>query len=472
MLALTLLFAAALSAPAQGAVTVNTTNDSNAPGGCLGAPGDCSLRQALGSAASGETVVVPAGTYVLTLGSLSIGQAVAIQGEGARSTSVVANGSTNAFAVGSPGPVVIAGMAISAGHVQGSSFLHGGAVYNAAGSMLTLESVSVSGTTLEKTDASPSAVRGAGIANNGTLTISNSTVSENVAIATGEGNGSQGAGLFNSGGTVTIVNSTIAGNSEVAIAGASSSGAAIENLPGSLIELRSVTVAANVGAPAIHNVGTVNVGNTIVANGASGNCEGQLTSLGGNLESADQCGFHASGDQTGKDPLLAALRDNGGQTNTMALAVGSPALDTGGPGCPPTDQRGVPRPQGPGCDVGAFELEPARAAPPSNAFSFGKLKRNRRRGTARLIVVVPGPGDLTLAGKGVGKPKASAAASKAVSAAGPVGLLIRAKGRARRKLNRRGKVRLRLRVTYTPSGGSPNTKRKTVKLIKRRRPAG
>jgi hypothetical protein len=37
---------------------------------------------------------------------------------------------------------------------------------------------------------------------------------------------------------------------------------------------------------------------------------------------------------------------------------------------------------------------------PSNAFSFGKLKRNKRRGTATLIVLVPGPGELALTGKG------------------------------------------------------------------------
>jgi hypothetical protein len=60
------------------------------------------------------------------------------------------------------------------------------------------------------------------------------------------------------------------------------------------------------------------------------------------------------------DPLLAPLADNGGSTQTMALDPASPAVDAGPPkrrlGCPARDQRGVQRPQGAHCDMGAFEL--------------------------------------------------------------------------------------------------------------------
>ncbi len=58
------------------------------------------------------------------------------------------------------------------------------------------------------------------------------------------------------------------------------------------------------------------------------------------------------------DPFLGPLADNGGSTMTCALLPGSSAIDAGtGTGAPPTDQRGVSRPQGPGVDIGAFEAE-------------------------------------------------------------------------------------------------------------------
>lgn len=59
------------------------------------------------------------------------------------------------------------------------------------------------------------------------------------------------------------------------------------------------------------------------------------------------------------DPLLGALGDNGGATPTLLPATGSAAIDTGtNTGCPVTDQRGVARPQGPTCDIGAVEVQP------------------------------------------------------------------------------------------------------------------
>ncbi|MGB5413308.1 MAG: choice-of-anchor Q domain-containing protein, partial [Polyangiales bacterium] len=65
------------------------------------------------------------------------------------------------------------------------------------------------------------------------------------------------------------------------------------------------------------------------------------------------------------DPMLGPLADNGGPTETHALEEGSPAInqipaadcvdEEGEPLT--TDQRGLARPQGDSCDVGAFELE-------------------------------------------------------------------------------------------------------------------
>jgi hypothetical protein len=104
---------------------------------------------------------------------------------------------------------------------------------------------------------------------------------------------------------------------------------------------------------------------------------------------------------------------------------------------------------------------------PSNSFTFGGLKRNLKKGTAKLTVNVPGPGTLTLTGKGVVKQRPAASASKTVTAAGAVKLLVKAKGKQKRTLNRTGKVKVKAKVTYTPTGGSPNTKTKRIKLIKR-----
>ena len=56
------------------------------------------------------------------------------------------------------------------------------------------------------------------------------------------------------------------------------------------------------------------------------------------------------------DARLGALADNGGPTATNALLPGIPAIDASAEGsCPPLDQRGVPRPRGRSCDIGAFE---------------------------------------------------------------------------------------------------------------------
>src|SRR5918996_952551 len=110
--------------------------------------------------------------------------------------------------------------------------------------------------------------------------------------------------------------------------------------------------------------------------------------------------------------------------------------------------------------------------PPSNEFSFGKVKRNKRRGTATLVVLTPGPGELALNGKGLVKQRATAAGGnfrtieRAVTAAGKVKLRIKAKGRKRRKLNRTGRVKLAAKVTYTPTFGLPATKTRKIRLRK------
>ena len=112
---------------------------------------------------------------------------------------------------------------------------------------------------------------------------------------------------------------------------------------------------------------------------------------------------------------------------------------------------------------------PSSAALPSNHFSFGRLRLNKRNGTATLAVKLPGPGTLGVGGKGVVRKWRFARAnlSRAVNGPGSVKLHIRARGKRRRKLNRTGRVLLKAIVTFTPTGGRPNSKSKRVRLKKK-----
>jgi hypothetical protein len=108
-------------------------------------------------------------------------------------------------------------------------------------------------------------------------------------------------------------------------------------------------------------------------------------------------------------------------------------------------------------------------ATPSNKIDIGKVVTDKGAGTAIIVIKVPGPGTLTLAGAGVkslGTARAPKVAKVRVDGAGKVRLRFTAKGKAKRLLNRTGRVRLKVKVTYTPAGGDANRDTKTVTLIK------
>jgi hypothetical protein len=105
---------------------------------------------------------------------------------------------------------------------------------------------------------------------------------------------------------------------------------------------------------------------------------------------------------------------------------------------------------------------PPPGPPPSNEFSFGKVKKNKRKGTAKLTVNVPGRGELDLAKTHRVKP-----GDETADAAGKEKLVVESRRRARKKLNADGKAKVNPKVTYAPDGGGPNTKRKKIKLVKR-----
>jgi hypothetical protein len=236
-----------------------------------------------------------------------------------------------------------------------------------------------------------------------TATISGSTFSGDSATGGGGAGAAAGSagtgagGALNNGGTLTITNSTLTGDSAT---GGEGFGAATggNGLGGALINSLSATItnatlsgnSATGGAPGGSGLGgaleafsnTITVTNSIVAvNTASGtpgpNCiqsGGTVTDGGNNLEDGSgptDCGFSAANhDQFAATPSqlgLGGLGNHGGPTQTMALAPGSLALghanlvvctNTTGPNpVNGVDQRGVHRPQGTGCDIGAFELQ-------------------------------------------------------------------------------------------------------------------
>ncbi len=194
---------------------------------------------------------------------------------------------------------------------------------------------------------------GGGLANYGTATLTNCTVSGNTAGAAGGGLGNYG--------TATLTNCTISGNT------ATGNGGGLLNVSGANLTATNCTVSGNTAknkdGGGLFNAGTAKLSNTIIAgnNASTGpDADGTVLSQGHNLIGiTDGSSGWVSTDLTGTgssplNPLLAALGNYGGPTQTMALLPGSPAIDAGSSSVP-TDQRGVSRPKGSAGDIGAFE---------------------------------------------------------------------------------------------------------------------
>src|SRR5262245_59154401 len=432
-------------------IAVDRFDDSTAVAAtaCSAAPGDCSLRGAIlkANGGGGDTIMLPAGTYNLTItnvvapedaamtGDLDITKSVTITGAGSSTTIIDASGlhladadmhpehadraihidpaGSGTLVVGISGVTIRnATTEIVAGvFASGAGIMNGKAVTGPTdpiGSSVTLTDVVLKNNT--------SAREGGGIANFGTLVITNSvidgntaphgggvfqgdhgsvqntntTVRNNQTTVGGSGGGlwlgdfsidpgvpsatimrstfndnqaSTGGGFFQNRGKLTLVNSTISHNTAVSGGGGISSNG--------LVTLQNSTVTLNVattgGAGRI--AGDVTASNTIVAGntGTTADCAGTLTSGGYDLiGSTTSCTI--AGDTTtnvtGMVPGLFPLAlNNGGTTATHKLTDGSPAVDHGSPAvpgsgngaCEATDQNGTTRPVGTRCDIGAYE---------------------------------------------------------------------------------------------------------------------
>ena len=230
----------------------------------------------------------------------------------------------------------------------------------------------------------------------GPTVLSSSTFDGNVADSSGNGVGlggiAEGGGAFmiTNAPTMSATNVTFTGNVARSTAGGIVEAGGLSfgsNSP--VITLTNATLSANtvsggeaLGGDAALGGTNTHVENTVVSAGlgapGSENCIGSPLSLGHNLDSLDECSFHGSGDLINTDPKLGPLADNGGPVATMGLLGGSPAIDAGASaGCPATDARGVLRPVGLACDIGAFEVAtPAAATRPASAITTGTAVLN------------------------------------------------------------------------------------------------
>jgi fibronectin-binding autotransporter adhesin len=276
---------------------------------------------------------------------------------------------------------------------------HGGGIAVSEGRLTLINSTVLS----NSTDYKGGGIYVAGVSN--LLTVEGSTVVSNTA-------GGNGGGIFSEVGTMILRHSTVISNvsgnlgggifsnsnsgfSDTTIAGnrgyksggihnqnrlyltnvtvsaneASDTAGAIYNVGNGDLIVRNSTIVYNTyidgSAGGIYNYADVSLESTIVAHNEGADCTdmgGTFTSEGYNLEYGHTCVLTATGDITDTDPLLGPLQDNGGDALTHALLVGSLAIDHGSFSYPSTDQRGVPRPQGSRCDIGAYERGAAALA--------------------------------------------------------------------------------------------------------------
>jgi MYXO-CTERM domain-containing protein len=248
----------------------------------------------------------------------------------------------------------------------------------------------------------------------GDVTISESKITNNTAGDEGGGI-SLGGGVLNTfDSNIQVLHSELSGNSANIGGGIYSShdGTIYHNLTisnniatsngggyyqeGGSGDLNQVTLANNsspaaTGSNIENNAGTLNINHVIVDNPVGGgiNCVGTITSMGNNIASDASCGLGVIGDQANTDPLLDNLADNGGYSNTLALQVGSPAIDAGSSTyCDSVnlvDQRYFYRGDG-NCDVGAYEAGSSIAQPGTIAFTSTDFTEDESVGTASITL--------------------------------------------------------------------------------------
>lgn len=372
-------------APATASATILMVSDT---GDTLAAG---QLRTLLAAAADGDTILVPAGTIDLTLGTLVIGAHVTIVGAGPDLTTIDGGGLARVLDVPAGRSLVVSGLTLRrgvaatgvGGGIRNGGTLHvvdvvveacdaeaGGGIGSAPASTTTVQSSTIRNNVTHGLTAI-----GGGVFNGGTMDIRESVIHDNLAgdtFASANGGGVGNASVLH------LVNTTISGNR----ANANTGGGVFHAFSATTLTMVNTTIVynradANGTAGFGGGIGIMGTNasavNTLIANnrvgavtGRSADCSGTLDSLGHNLiEDADGCAIVGTldGNILGERPRIAALDDNGGPTWTHALQPRSAAVDAGSVAhCAAVDQRGVRRPADGDrdgmatCDIGAFEL--------------------------------------------------------------------------------------------------------------------
>jgi FIMAH domain-containing protein len=373
-----------LHAHAAPAATLTVTD-------CSGETGPGQIGTVISSASAGDTITFSCSGTIPITSTLTISKNLTIDGSG-QTITLDGGSSTQVLSVNSGVTFTLKALTIAHGSAfNGGGLLNRGTMSisnstfsgnsdDLGGGIENNGTLTISNSTFSGNQAT---IAGGGIDNGGTLTISNSTFSDNsagtgggienevgrmltISNSTFSGNSATGlgGGILNNDGTLTISNSTFSGNSVTA-----GSGGGLFNIGGTAT-ISNSTFANNSasGGGGLFNTGggTVNIAQSIVANNSAhlgANCFGGVVDNGYNLSSDSSCGFTGTGSLQNTAPKLDpnGLQNNGGPTQTLALEPDSPAVDhiPVGSSCPATDQRGVSRPQGPACDIGAFEMTAA-----------------------------------------------------------------------------------------------------------------
>jgi hypothetical protein len=360
-----------LASRAQAADFVVTTTANSGAG---------SLPQAIVDAnanAGADTIRFQAGLSgtITPASTLDVTDSAGLTIDGAAANITISgNDQVQVFEVSSEANLTLANLTVAHGNTGDS----GGGISN-------LGTLTVTNSTFSENSAT---MLGGGIDNRGTLTVSNSTFSLN--STNNAGLNSFGGGIFNGdSGVATVSNSTFFGNRAL---GAGGQGGGIAQLGPASLTVNNSTFSENLAAEGggilcdsgsfegthdtfTHNEGgnlvldqdcSLGLSNSILANAEQGsNCSAPILDGGYNISDDASCAFSASTSKNSTKPRLhpKGLGDHGGPTQTIRLLPNSPAIHaipTNANGCGTdvtTDQRGILRPQGPGCDIGAFEVE-------------------------------------------------------------------------------------------------------------------